>query len=234
MLEQDFERALRRGSWNRIVRFLQGKPSLLLPFEQVRERIDIGASSYDGVREIEIDKVIGSVNRYHEFDREFLPRHARTADRWIHVSRMFEEGPGFPPISVYQVGDAYFVVDGNHRVSVARRLGAKSIEAEVTRFHPDVPLDKQTDVQALIIKSEYSAFLRATHLDKLRPRQRIEFTRPGRYGTLLEHIDKRRYYMGQHAKKEIAYEEAVLSWYDGLYRPLVEIFRQERLLDRFP
>jgi len=234
MTERDFERARRKATWNRIIAFVTGKPSLLLPFELVRSQVSLKSASYEGIREIPIDRVIGSVNRYHEFDREFLPKTAESRERWSNVRRTFDRDIGFPPIKVYRVGEAYFVVDGNHRVSVARQLGIKTIEAEVVDFRPNVPIDRNTNIPDLIIKREYSDFLRQTRLDRLRPEQRIEFTRPGRYAILLEHIAKRRYFLGLEKDADIAYEEAVVSWYDGLYRPLVEILREEHLLDRFP
>jgi len=234
MIERDFERARRRSSWNRVAHFFTGKPSLLLPFDLVRSQVLVTAGAYEGIREIEIDQVVGSVNRYHEFDREFLPKSRESAHRWSTVRQVFESDTGFPPIKVYQIGQAYFVMDGNHRVSVARQLGMKTIEAEVTSFKPNVPIDSDTDIASLLIKHEYSEFLKTTRLDVLRPEQRIEFTRPGRYVTLLEHIAKRRYFLGLERGQEIPYEDAVASWYDSLYRPLVEIFRQEGMLARFP
>ncbi|UCF10576.1 MAG: hypothetical protein JSW65_02580 [Candidatus Bipolaricaulota bacterium] len=234
MTGADFERARRKADWNRIVAFFTGRPSLLLPFDLVRSQIEVKSIAYAGTREIEIDKVIGSVNRYHDFDREFLPRSRDTGERWKSVRQAFDSPAGFPPIKVYQVGSAYFVVDGNHRLSVARRLGMKRIEAEVTEFRPNVPIDENTDIPALIVKAEYSDFLKRTRLDELRPEQWIEFTRPGRYATLLEHIEKRRYFLGLEASQAVPYEDAVVSWYDGLYRPLIELLHQEGLLERFP
>ncbi|TFH08098.1 MAG: hypothetical protein E4H08_08355 [Candidatus Atribacteria bacterium] len=234
MMERDFERARRKANWNRVLAFFKGKPSLLLPFDLVRRQIDVRSVSYGGIQEIEIDRVIGSVNRYHEFDREFLPKRNESADRWTQVRRLFDSDLGFPPIKVYRVGDAFFVVDGNHRVSVARQLGMKTIEAEVIYFRIGVTIDKDTDIPDLIIKKEHSDFLKQTRLDILRPQQDIQFTRPGRYATILEHIDKRRYFLGLDLKRDIGYEEAVESWYDSLYRPLREILIQEGLPERFP
>jgi starch synthase (maltosyl-transferring) len=234
MAERGFYRARRKADWKRIFAFVTGKPSLLLPFDLVRSQVVVKSVSYEGIREIELDRIIGSVNRYHDFDREFLPRSSEREDRWSRVRRVFDSDVGFPPIRVYQVGEAYFVVDGNHRVSVARQLGMTRIEAEVTRFQPNVPIDKTTSLSDLIVKKEYSDFLERTRLDELRPGQPIEITLPGRYDVLLEHIAKRRYFLGVDTGREIPYEEAVVSWYDGLYRPLIEIFRQERLLDCFP
>lgn len=234
MIQPDFERARRRAQWNRVVAFFTGKPTLLLPFDLVRGQLDVKSVSYEGIREIPIDSVIGSVNRYHDFDRAFLPTSSDSADRWSRVRKMFDSELGFLPITVYRIGGGFFVVDGNHRVSVARQLGMKSIEAEVINYQATVPIDKSLSMSDLILKKEYTDFLRQTRLDALRPQQSIRFTRPGRYATLLEHIDKRRYFLGLELQREIPYEEAVESWYDSLYRPLLSIFEQEDLLSRFP
>lgn len=230
----DFERAWHRGAWNRVLSFVTGKPTLLLPFSLVRDALGADAGAYDGIREIPLDQIVGSVNRYHDFDRQFLPRRWTLGPRWAHVRESFDEGAGFEPIRVYQVGEAYFVVDGHHRVSVARQLGMRSIEAEVIAFHAVVPIDERTDAASLFHKAESAEFLRRTHLDELRPDARIELSSPGGYAKLLQHIDVHRYYLGQNERRPVSYDAAVVSWYDHLYRPLVEILRDEKLLASFP
>jgi hypothetical protein len=225
VIRPEFGGARRAGEWRRALSFVTGQPTLLLPSDLVRGKVGIPSSSSGGIRETEIAKVIGSVNRYDEFDREFLPRRRETAERWTSVRRAFEEGPGFPPIKVNRVGEAYVIVDGNHRVSVAKRLGMKRSEAEVTRFEPTVPIDEHTDVRSLIAKAEYSDFLRRTGLDNLRP---------GRYAVLLEHIEKHRYFKSLDDQRAISYNEAVMSWYDNVYRPLVDVFRSDGILASFP
>ncbi len=229
----EFERAWHRGAWSRVVSFITGKPTLLLPFSLVRDALGVEASAYDGIREIPLDHIIGSVNRYHDFDRKFLPRRWALGQRWTHVRQSFDEEYGFEPIRVYQVGEAYFVLDGNHRVSVARQLGMRSIEAEVTAFHTGVPVDEHTDLESLLGKAEYGEFLRRTHLDAMRPSARVELSKPGGYAKLLQHIDVHRYFLGENERRSIPYDEAVASWYDHLYYPLTEILREERLLDAF-
>lgn len=230
----DFERAWHKAAWGRVMSFITGKPSLLLPFSLVQRALGIGSSAYDGIHEIPLDHIIGSVNRYHDFDRRFLPRRWALGERWAHVRRSFDEGSGFAPIRVYKIGEAYFVLDGNHRVSVARQLGMKAIEAEVIAFHTGVPIDETTDAASLLAKAEYGEFLRRTRLDERRPTARIEFSSLGGYAKLLEHIDVHRYYLGLEEKRSVAYPEAVVSWYDHVYRPLTEIFREENLLRAFP
>ncbi|MCZ7600047.1 MAG: hypothetical protein M5U09_23090 [Gammaproteobacteria bacterium] len=108
--------------------------------------------------------------------------------RWVGVKLAMTGLEGVPPIEVYRLGDAYFVKDGNHRVSVARQLGSKYIQAYVTPVHVRVPFGPDVDRDGLIIASELAAFLEETHLDELRPVADLRVTVPGQYPTLLEHI----------------------------------------------
>lgn len=87
-----------------------------------------------GTRVVRVADVVGSVGRCSEFDRAFLPARRSTGERWKHVDKAFRQAEVFPPVSLYEIGDAYFVLDGNHRVSVARFHGVEWIDAEVTRF----------------------------------------------------------------------------------------------------
>jgi hypothetical protein len=103
--------------------------------------------------------------------------------RWERVNTIVST-QDMPPIEVYQVGEAYFVVDGNHRVSNARQEGMKTIAAYVCEFVTSVGLSADADLDEVIIKSEYADFLDKTHLDRLRPGQKIIFTSPGRYREL--------------------------------------------------
>lgn len=90
---------------------------------------------YLGRRTVEASKVVGSVGRWREFDREFMPVRA-SAERWKRVDEAFHRGEELPPVSLYRIGDRYYVHDGNHRVSVARYEGVEMIDAEVTEFYP--------------------------------------------------------------------------------------------------
>ncbi len=81
----------------------------------------------------------GSVGRCSEFDRDFMPTKARVEERWKRIDRAFHRGEDLPPVELYKMGDAYFVVDGHHRVSVACYHGVPTVEAEVTEFRPKLP-----------------------------------------------------------------------------------------------
>ena len=103
---------------------------------------------------------------------------------------------GVPPIDVYQIGDSYFVMDGNHRVSVARQMGATYIEAYVTECRTRVPLSPDDDPNDLIVKAEYADFLENTKLDQIRPEVDLQVTTPGQYWELETHIEAHRFFDG--------------------------------------
>ena len=88
-----------------------------------------------GRRMVRVEQIVGSVGRSSEFDRVFLPTKASVGERWKRIDRAFHRGEELPPMSLYKIGDSYFVTDGNHRVSVARYHGVEWIDAEVTEFH---------------------------------------------------------------------------------------------------
>src|SRR3954454_5143493 len=135
---EDFERAHRKGVWRRLVARLLRRNSTLLPFEETRLRLAAQGQHFGGFRTVSINQIVGSVNRYHDFDRAFLPRHKATRMRWQSIDRAYYEDNSLPPIELYQLGETYFVKDGNHRVSVAREQGQDFIDAYVVEL--DVPV----------------------------------------------------------------------------------------------
>jgi hypothetical protein len=205
----------------------------LLPFDEVRARLRLRSKTDRGLQQIPLDRIVGSVGRYRDFTRAFFPRYDEMGDRWRRVDQLVQSS-GLPPIEVYQVGEVYFVKDGNHRVSVARQHGASTIAAYVWEYPTPVPLSPEDDLDDLLIKQEYAEFLAHTGLDAIRPEQRIEFTTPGRYRALEEHIAVHRYYLGLEQDREIPYEDAVASWYDTVYLPVVQAIRQQEILKEFP
>ncbi len=226
-----------KASWWRLVQGILShahrEPTLLLPFDWVKRQVGIKAWRYPGLQEVEVDKIVGSVNRYQDFDRAFFPRQG-WSPRLRRIEEAWERGEPLPPVRLYKIGDAYFVEDGHHRVAAARRAGARSIEAEVVEFVPTVPVSATDTPRDILIKAEYAAFLSQTKLDCLRPEQEILFSELGKYKILLEHIGVHRYFLGIEQGREVPYEEAVASWYDRVYRPLVEVFRRTGALAHFP
>ena len=230
---RDFDRARRKAFIQRILALVTRQSLDLLSFEQVREKLHLRDRRYQGLQEVPLVQIVGSVGRYRDFTRTFPPRADGLRDRWAAVEDRVKEG-GLPPVELHKVGDAFFVREGNHRVSIARSQGASDIEAFVWEYPSLVPLSPTDDLDDLLIKQGYVTFLKKTGLNTLRPNQHIELTAPGRYRDLLEHIAIHRYYLGLGLEREIAAEEAVSSWYDNVYQPIIRAIHKQDILQQFP
>ncbi|PNY82230.1 DUF4032 domain-containing protein [Deinococcus koreensis] len=234
----EVERARFMSDIRDMVAILRRQPNELLPFDWVKHLAPDGEHQL-GIQTIPVDHIIGSVDRYREFDRHYLPKESHLDERWIGVRSAQLQGKELPPIQVYKVGDLYFVKDGNHRVSVARRQGQMYIDAHVIELNVVVPPDENDTLKDLIIKGEYAQFLKATNLDRILPHHRqILFTTPGRYEKLLEHIRTRQYFLDQkrfqEGREPVTWEEAVESWYCRLYLRIVENLELHNVMFRFP
>jgi hypothetical protein len=139
-----------------------------------------------------------------------------------------------PPIEVYKVADTYFVKDGHHRVSVARRLGQETIDAHVIEVRTRVPLGPDVDAQELLQAAEYASFLERTQLDRLRPAARLECRELGHYDLIFEHILGHRYFMSLERGHEVPLPEAVADWYDSVYRPVMDVVKRHRIAEHLP
>lgn len=212
----------------------------LVSYDEVAKRIKARQQIEMGTQMVPLSKIVGSVGRYRDFTRTFLPRAGVNPERWARVDAVMHSMEGFPPIEVYKIGDVYFVRDGNHRVSVARANGLTHIEAYVTEIPTDVPLHMEDfERDQWLIKIERTEFLKETQLDVIRPGHGIELTEPGRYQILLRHIQVHQYLRNLDLEREgsdhrLTWEEAVASWYDNIYLPMVEAIRSHDLLSSFP
>ena len=231
---EDFQRARRRAGLQRVLAQLTGQSIELLAYDDVRRKLHGVEGATVRRQEVPLDAIVGSVGRHRDYDRAFSPLRDSDLERWTRVKQAVTGLGGVPPIEVYKLGDAYFVRDGNHRVSVARQLGSKSIDAYVTEVSTDVPFGPGDTPDDLIIKAEYADFLERTQLHKLRPGADLRVTVPGQYERLLEHIDVHRYFMGLDEQREVRYEEAVVHWYDTVYLPVVTLLREHGLLQDAP
>lgn len=233
---EDFSNARRQAAMQDILARLTGQSNELLSFDEVARKLKLSSRTERGVQNIPLNAIVGSVGRYSDFTRTFLPRSESNRQRWARVKSLIDapDGRGWPPIDVYKVDAVYFVLDGNHRVSVARQEGFETIEANVIEVRTDVPLTPDLKPDDLILKAEYANFLEKTGITKLRPGANLEVTAPGQYQKLLEHIEVHRYFMGLDFQRDISYEEAVAHWYDQVYLPLVEIIRERGVLRWFP
>jgi hypothetical protein len=231
----DFRRARSKGMMRRFLSLILGQEIDLLAWDQVRDALGLRGFIRRGMQVVPVNKIVGSVGRFRDFDNAFLPIQDASGDRWRKINRAFYNDVSLPPVNLYKVGDVYFVLDGNHRVSVAREHGVKFIDADVQEALTTVPLTADDiDADTLTLLGEYAEFLRRTHLDKLRPEQNIRFSIGGGYARLIEHIAVHRYFMGINLKRDVSEDEAVIDWYDQVYLPIIAAIHKEDVLQDFP
>ncbi len=231
---RDFRRARRQASLEEVLSRLRKRSPELMAFEDVRQKLHASATSKRRLEDIPLASIVGSVGRYADFTRDFLPRANSMADRWAKIEKAFTEGKSMDPIEVYKIGEAYFVQDGNHRVSVARAHKLTHIQAYVTELETIVSLSPETQPDELIVKAEYTEFLLRTRVDKLFPQADLSVTVPGRYRELEEQILIHRYQMVEAAGEDIPQDEAVINWVEDVYLPVINEIRQRRILRNFP
>jgi hypothetical protein len=230
----DFQRALFKSFMNRVWDSLSGQRTTLLSYDEIKEKLHIGGPIYRGMQTVRVDQVAGSLNRYHEFDRVFLPTSDKLANRWQSVNRAFYQDVSLPPVVLYKVGQVYFVVDGHHRVSVAREQGQIYIEAEVRECFTRVNITADVKPEDLEILEDKVHFLERTALDSLKPQANIKLTVPDGFDRMLEHIAVHRYFMGIDLQRDISEEEAIADWYDNVYMPVIDVIRATDILKEFP
>ena len=140
-VDLDFTRARRRAGLRAIGARIRREhtPNRLLSFDDVRRDLGTNNRLYRGTRVVEVNEIVGSVGRWRDFDRTFLPARASVGERWKRIDRAFQRGEDLPPVELFEIGDAYFVVDGHHRVSVARYHDVPTVEAAVAEFRPKLP-----------------------------------------------------------------------------------------------
>ena len=235
MAIHDFQSARQKAGIQEVLARFTGKSTQLLSYEEVAEKLKLRIRSERGLQHIPIDAIVGSVGRYTDFTRTFLPRRNDDRQRWAGVRAVFlEDGAGLPPIEVYKVGDVYFVIDGNHRVSVARQEGLTTIEARVIELQTDIKLTPDIQPDDLIIKAEYADFLHQTRITDLRPNVDLTVTVPGQYEKMMAQIHLQKFILVEDRKLKASLQDAVEDWYDNIYIPLAETIRDRGLLHWFP
>jgi hypothetical protein len=234
---EDFDSARFKAFRRAVQATLTRRSRRLLSLDRVLAAAGMEGKSFGGVKEIPLDKVVGSAAadaKAADFDPGFLPVSRRLRDRWTRIYTAMVEGDELPPIDVYKLDDNYYVIDGHHRVSVARSLGRDVINARVVEVKTRAPLGSHVDAAALLRAAEYSAFLDSTQLHRLRPEARLECSRLGRYDEIFKHILGHRYFMGLERGRELSLAEAAVSWYDNVYTPIAKLIRKYRVLELMP
>jgi uncharacterized ParB-like nuclease family protein len=234
---QDFDSARARAFRRSLTTILTGRAHRLRSIEPMLRAAGFEGRSFGGVKEIPVDHIVGSAApdvKTGDFDPAFLPLNRRMRERWTRIYQAMVEGDELPPIDVYKVDDNYYVIDGHHRVSVARNLDRPMINARVINVKTRAPLGPDVDPAALLRAAEYAAFLDATQLHRTRPEARLECGRLGRYDEIMQHIIGHGYFLSLEQHRQVSLQEAAASWYDHVYHPIAEAIRQHRVLEQLP
>jgi hypothetical protein len=224
-----FDRARRRSAYRRLARVVRGDEGReLLPLDEATRRLRPFERRYVGLRPIPVRQIVGTDSRGGDFDRDFLPRRLDIGTRWRRVEAAFPEGD-FPPIVVYKLGDAYFVIDGHHRVAIARQRRLETIDAEVTELRARWHLPAGADVIELIHAEQERIFMEDSGLVEARPDVRIRFSRPVGYIELLENVKIHGYHLMLEAGQVLTPRKIASDWYETIYLPTVEAIQAEGL-----
>lgn len=227
-----FQNVRGRAFWEEILSLITRQQNELMNFDEVRSRLHLHEEHYLGIQDVPLDQIVGSVGRYRDFTATFLPKSNKMKERWSRVYAVAHSLEGPPPIELYKVGDAYFVRDGNHRVSVARQVGAQSIEAHVTELPTSVPLRPGMSNQELESAEAYANFLEKTGLGRAVPdHESIELTIPARYHELMGHIFMYQRILEQMEGNPVTTESVTAHWYDNVYLPAVKLIRKYNVME---
>jgi len=234
---EDFNRARTLAVLSRIQNFMNADRDKLLSFNDVKEILKPRSEVYRGMQEVPINKIVGSEGRYRDFNKYFLPRAEFLRERWERVDLAQLRDIPLPPIQLYEVGGVYFVRDGNHRVSVARAQGGEEIDAEVTSLSTEIAINASMtvdDLRKAVIGYEKKIFHEKTSFGELTGDTKLNFTQPGCYDVIYNHILVHKYYLNQNQKEELPFNEALVSWYRNVYSPIIRIINEEALCLNFP
>jgi hypothetical protein len=231
--QDDFLRARRKQAISRLTRRLALAPDdvdLILPFDEVVAALGRLEERNLGLQTIELDSILGTVDRRTGFDRQFRPTNSRSRVRWERIANAMRRGEPLPPISVYRIGEVHFVRDGHHRVSVARALGLKELDAYVTEVITRVGAERSLRIDDLPLKSHERLFLERVPLpDRARPHVRVSDAWD--YGKLAEGVEAWGFRLMQERAEFSDRPTVARLWYDEEYVPVVEMIREAGLLE---
>jgi len=232
--QRDFDGARAASFFTNLIPAIKKNPTTLMSLHEIRHRLNLQNESYKGMSNVDILKITGSEGRYSEFDAHFLPKTVKTREKWLNIDKAMRSNISLPPVQLYKLDDIYFVRDGNHRISVAKTMGQKFIEAEVTEIDSPFHLKKDDTLKTFLIKEEYSNFLKITGLNEyLKKEEEIELSELGGYDIILRHIIIHKHFREKDLTKTITDPEAAISWYNRLYLPFLELIRKQGILKSF-
>ena len=204
---------------------------MILPYEEVIEALGFVSEHRVGLRVVQVDAIVGTVDRGRDFDRSFRPTSGRVRGRWEHIAEAVRRGEPLPPVDLAKIGEIYFVKDGHHRVSVARALGHKDIDAYVTEVMTRVGADRTITLADLPLKSHERVFFERVPLpDEAHPE--IRLTDPWHYALLAEGVEAWGFRLAQERHEPLDRPETARLWLETEYRPVIAMLRDADMIGR--
>lgn len=234
--DEDFHKAHNKALFNEIQHLLNPEEAKLISFTDIKKLLKPKNEVYRGMEVVPVNLIVGSEGRYADFDNHFFPKSNFLKNRWARVDMAHYQDIILPPVSLYELGGLYFVRDGNHRVSVAKSKGIENIDAEVVSLQSEIKLKAGSTKEQMVkqvLEYEKRVFYAETNFGDITDYWCLEFSTPGQYDLIYNHILCHKYYINSSKKEEIPMEEAVLSWFQNVYMPVVNVIISRKILRKF-
>jgi DNA-binding Lrp family transcriptional regulator/uncharacterized ParB-like nuclease family protein len=176
-----------------------------------------------GTVEVPLDKIVGSVGRYHDFDNQFKAHSKHKDERFKAIVEAMKKGKVMPPVSLYQIKEDLFILDGHHRFQAARELGHTHIRSKIVEL---LPTKNTLENKLYLEKIEFRDQAGLSDAPKL--------TEPGQTKHLTWQIQQHQNYLTLRQKDEVSYQQAAADWYKTIYSPLVTLIENSGLIESFP
>ena len=193
------------------------KQENLKSFTEIQKEENAYNSVNLGIKEIPLDKIVGSVEKYSYFDKNFVPKNDIVKQRWINIYVGYMMDSMLPPVILYKIKDDYYVYDGNHRVSVAKFLNFASIEAEVEEFLPT------KDTKDKVIYREHMFFEKETGIEE------IILSEPIKYKYLREEIESYTDLLSKRRNRDFSLREGAEKWYKEVFLPIKGLLEENNI-----
>ena len=234
--DDDFSKAHSKALINEIQHLLNPEEAKLISLQDIKTLLRPKSEVYKGMQVIPVDHIVGSEGRYSDFDNHFFPKSNFLKNRWEHVDMAHYQDIILPAISVYELGGLYFVRDGNHRVSVAKSKHIENIDAEVVCLQSEIKLKPGSTKKQMIrqvLDYEKRVFYAETNFGDITDYWCLDFSTPGQYDVVYNHILCHKYYINSTQTEEIPMEEAILSWFHNVYLPVTKVIASRKIIKRF-
>ncbi len=227
----DFARARRNAVLARLaarLRMREGDVDVLLPFDEVVGALGHRGEQNLGLQSVDLDTIVGSVDRRAGFDRQFRPTSDLTRRRFERLALAVRRGEDLPPIELYRVGEVHFVRDGHHRVAVLRTLGREQVSARVTLVRTAMSAGSDLRMGDLPLKGHERLFRERIPLPPA-VAQRVAFTDADHWALLAEGIEAWGFRRMQERGELLDRNAVALLWFSEEYEPVLALLREAGL-----